>query len=181
MGHHRLVALVWVTGTSGSGKSSVCEALTSRSHVAVDADGEGYSHWVDRVTGDVVLHRPHPVPPGWLDRFGWEISVERVRALAADTRSGTVFLCGSVENEAALWRYFDCVVCLVIDDDTLRHRLATRTTNEFGKLPGELAAALARNQGAEGQYRLLGAAVIDATRPLEVVVRDVEALAAEPG
>jgi len=152
--------------------------------LAVDADWEGYSHWVDRVTGDVVQHRPYPVPPGWLDRFGWEISVERVRALAAEaaqTRSRTVLRCGNVENEAAVWRSFARVVCLVIDDDTLRHRLATRTTNAFGKHPGERAAALARNREAEGQYRLLGAAVIDATRPLEVVVRDVEALAAEPG
>jgi len=91
-----------------------------------------------------------------------------------------VFLCGNAENEADVWRYFDRVVCLVVDDETLRHRLATRSTNEFGKHPGELEAALARNREAEGQYRRLGAAVIDATRPLEAVVRDVEAVAAEP-
>ena len=180
MGHHLPVAVVWVTGISGSGKSSVCEALKSRGHVAVDADRGGYSRWVDRVTGDVVLKRPYPVPPDWFDRFSWEISVERVRALAAETRSGTVFLCGSVGNEADVWRYFDRVVCLVVDDETLRHRLATRTTNDFGKDPEELAAVLAWNREAEGRYRRRGAAVIDASRPLEAVVRDVEAVAAEP-
>jgi hypothetical protein len=69
------------------------------------------------------------------------------------------------------------VVCLVIDDETLRGRLATRTTNEFGKHPGELEAALARNQEAEAQYRKPGVATVDATRPLDAVVRDVLAIA----
>jgi ribose 1,5-bisphosphokinase PhnN len=64
-------------------------------------------------------------------------------------------------------------VCLVIDDETLRRRLAARTTNEFGKQPGELEAALARNQDAEAQYRNFGVTTIDATRPLDAVVRDV--------
>lgn len=171
------MALVWVTGTSGSGKSSVCEVLKGQGHLAIDADGEGYSHWVDRVTGDVVLDPPYPVPPDWLEHFAWTISVERVQSLATTANSGVTLLCGGAENELDVWRYFDHVVCLVIDDETLRRRLATRTTNEFGKLPNELEAALARNQDAEDQYRRLGATVIDATRPLDAVARNVLAIA----
>jgi hypothetical protein len=62
--------LVWVTGGSGVGKSTVCALLKGRAEVAVDADWEGYSHWVDRVSGQVVTNPPDPVPPGWLTRFG---------------------------------------------------------------------------------------------------------------
>ena len=54
----------------------------------------------------------------------------------------TAFLCGSVENEVDVWDLFDLVVCLVADNDTIRERLQTRTTNSFGKHPDELAAAL---------------------------------------
>lgn len=168
---------MWVTGSSGSGKSSVCEVLTGQGYRAVDADGEGYSHWVDRITDEAVFDAPYPVPPGWLEQFAWKIDVERVERLAATASSGVTFLCGSVENELDVWPYFDLVVCLVIDDETLRHRLATRTTNEFGKHPGELEAALARNQDAEAQYRKLGCTTVDATRPLDAVVRDVLAVA----
>jgi ribose 1,5-bisphosphokinase PhnN len=171
------VALVWVTGTSGSGKSSICEVLKGRGHLAVDADWEGYSHWVHRVTGEVVVDSPYPVPGGWLDQFAWRVDVERVRSLAATASSGITFLCGSAENEADVLQYFDHVVCLVIDDETLRHRLATRTTNDFGKHPEELAAALKVNELAEDQYRKLGATVLDATRPLDVVVQEVLAFA----
>jgi hypothetical protein len=75
-----------------------------------------------------------------------------------------------------VWQYFEHVACLVIDDETLRHRLATRTTNEFGKHPEELAAALKVNAAAEDQYRKREATILDATRPLDVIVQELLAL-----
>src|SRR5439155_16188338 len=112
-----------------------------------------FNHWVDRSTGAVVENPPYPVPTGWLADFGWRISRERVVELATSARDDVAFLCGSVENEVEVWDLFDRVACLVIDDDTLRHRLATRTTNAFGKLPEQLAAAVAWNRDMETQYR----------------------------
>jgi hypothetical protein len=159
------VPLVWVTGTSGVGKSTVCALLKSLGHMAVDADWEGYNHWVDRTSGQVVVDPPCPVPAGWLDRFAWRISRAEVEALAARTHDKTAFLCGSVENEVDVWDLFDLAVCVVVDDETLRDRLLTRTTNTFGKHPEELAAALGHNDGAASTYRRLGATIIDGTKP----------------
>lgn len=163
------VPVVWVTGNSGVGKSTVCTFLKSRGELAVDADWEGYNHWVDRTSGQVVVDPPDPVPAGWLDRFGWKISRAEVEALAARAHNQTAFLCGSVENEADVWDLFDLVVCLVVDNDTVRDRLLTRTTNSFGKHPEELAAALDCNDGVESTYRRLGATIIDGRRPLAEV------------
>jgi hypothetical protein len=159
------VPLVWVTGNSGVGKSTVCEFLKSLGEPAVDADWEGYSHWVDRASGQVVTDPPYPVPAGWLERFGWRIGRAEVEALAARTHDKTAFLCGSAENEADVLDLFDLVVCLVVDNETLRDRLLTRSTNAFGRHPEELAAALATNDGAETAYRRLGATIIDGRRP----------------
>jgi broad-specificity NMP kinase len=161
--------VVWVTGTSGAGKSSVCALLKSRGLWTVDADWEGYNHWVDRESGRVVADPPYPPPPGWLDRFAWKISRAHVEALAVSARGETAFLCGSVENEADVWDLFDLVICVVIDDETLRERLLTRTTNAFGKHPEELAAALRHNAGLESAYRRRGATIIDGGQPLEEV------------
>jgi hypothetical protein len=94
------VTLVWVTGNSGAGKSTVCEYLKSSGQLAFDADWEGYSHWVDRAGGNIVADPPYPVPAGWLDRFAWKIDRAQVEAAAARTRGETAFLCGSAENEA---------------------------------------------------------------------------------
>ncbi|MBV9847124.1 MAG: hypothetical protein JOZ47_18955, partial [Kutzneria sp.] len=89
----------------------------------------------------------------------------KIEALAARAHDTTAFLCGTVENEADVWDLFALVVCLVVDNETLRERLLTRTTNAFGKHPEELAAALGRNDGAECTYRRFGATIIDGTRP----------------
>ncbi|MDH6514253.1 ribose 1,5-bisphosphokinase PhnN [Streptomyces sp. SAI-135] len=171
------MTLVWVTGNSGSGKSTVCEVLRARGYLALDADGDGFSRWIDRVGGEVVTSPPDPVPQGWLDRYGWMIVRERVEALAEESRGRIAFLCGSAENEADVLDLFDLVVCLVIDEDTLRHRLATRTTNTFGRHPEELAAALKWNPLMPGLYEGLGATVLDASRTLdEVADRVIDAV-----
>jgi dephospho-CoA kinase len=170
--------LVWVTGNSGVGKSTVCALLKSRGELAVDADWEGHSRWVDRTTGHVVAEPPYPVPAGWLDRFGWKISRAEVEALAARMQDKTAFLCGSAENEADVGDLFDLVICLVVDPETLRDRLQTRTTNAFGNHPEELAAALGCNDAVESTYRRLGATIIDGRRSPSEVAGAVLAAAA---
>ena len=148
--------LVWVTGVPGSGKSAVCAVLKAQGHLAVDADWEGVNCWVSRATGERVVDRPHPLPTGWRNDYAWHIDTDRVRALAAEISDGVGFVAGTVENEADAWDLFDHVVCLVIDDETLRYRLATRTTNAFGKDPVELAIAVAANRGAAARHRQRG-------------------------
>ncbi|HEY1915368.1 MAG TPA: hypothetical protein VGH27_07305 [Streptosporangiaceae bacterium] len=154
-------------------RASRSEAVT-----AIDADGEGYNHWVDRTTGQPVADPPDPVPAGWLNRFGWKISRAEVAALAARAHGKIVFLCGSAENEADVLGLFDLVICLVADDETIRRRLATRTTNDFGKHPEELAAALDSNAGVESAYRRLGATIVDGRQPPAEVADAILAVAA---
>ncbi|MEU3341314.1 AAA family ATPase [Streptomyces sp. NPDC006668] len=167
------MTVVWVTGNSGTGKSTVCGVLRARGYVAFDADEDGFCRWVDRSNGEVVMDPPYPVPEGWLERYGWMIIRERVEALVEESRSRTAFLCGSAENEADVRELFDVTVCLVIDEDTVRHRLATRTTNAFGQHPEELAAALEWNPRMRAIYESLGATVIDASKPVSEVVDSV--------
>src|SRR5579872_1671671 len=87
--------LVWVTGNSGVGKSTVCALLKSRGEWAVDADWEAYNHWADRTTGQIVVDPPYPVPAGWRDRFAWRISRAEVEALSAGVHDRVAFLFGS--------------------------------------------------------------------------------------
>jgi broad-specificity NMP kinase len=171
--------LVWVTGTSGVGKSTVCELLKNRGELAVDADWEGYSHWVDRTSGQVVTDPPYPTPGGWLDRFAWRINRVEVKALATRMHGKIAFLCGSAENEAVVWGLFDHMICLVVDKETLRDRLGTRTTNAFGKHPEELEAALGWNHEVESTYRRLGATIIDGRRTPQDVADAILAASAK--
>jgi energy-coupling factor transporter ATP-binding protein EcfA2 len=175
------VPLVWVTGSPGVGKSTVCAFLKGLGEHAIDTDFEGYNHWVDRTSGQVVVKPPYPVPAGWLERYAWKINRVTVEGLAATMRDRTVFLCGSVENEVDVWGLFDLVICLVADNDTIRYRLCTRTTNAFGKHPEELAAALKGNERVEAAYRSFGATIIDARRPVAEIAEAVLSAAGRAG
>lgn len=169
--------VVLVTGLPGTGKSTVCRALAADGHTAVDADWAGFSRWVDRRTGEPTVDPPYPVPAGWLRSHSWQFDPVRVRALAANPEPGTVFVCGHAENEDEVRCHFDRVVCLTVDDTTTVERLASRSTNAFGKHPDELAAVVRLNAGVAARYRRLGASIVDATRPVPEVVAAVTAAA----
>lgn len=166
--------LVWITGVSGTGKSTARVELARRGYHTFDTDEDGIASWRLRTTGEEVYDPGDGNhPETWLRDHGWIINRSRVEQLALMARDQVVFLCGSVENEAEVWDLFDVVVCLVLDESTLRARLATRTTNNFGKAPPELEAVLGWNRTAEATYRALGAIVVDATQPLIGVVDQV--------
>lgn len=172
------VAAILVTGSSGAGKSTICTSLKSQGRSAFDADWDGLNRWVNRATDDVVIDPPYPVPAGWLDHFGWEMSRSAVEELVANAREETVFICGSAENEAELLDLFDLVICLAIDNETLRNRLLTRDTNAFGTHPEEMAAAIQENDRSRSKYRDMGATVIDGTLPPAEVLEAVLAAVA---
>jgi dephospho-CoA kinase len=111
-----------------------------------------------------------------LERHDWIISRSRVEELADCASDRTVFLCGSPSNDRDVWDLFSDVICLVVDDETLRRRMGQRTSNDFGKASDELEVILRWNATNETQYRHLGATIIDASKPLEDVVDEVLAV-----
>lgn len=168
------MGLVWITGNSGTGKSTVRIELARRGYPSFDTDDDGIAVWRSRITGEQVCYlggKDHPET--WLRDHGWVINRPRVEELGMLAREGLVFLCGSVENEEEVWDLFDAVVCLVLDEATLRTRLAARTTNEFGKNAIELEAVLQWNPTLEASYRNRGAIVVNAKQPLLNVVEEI--------
>ena len=71
---------------------------------------------------------------------------------------------------------FDRIICLDIDETTLRSRLASRVGNDFGQSEQELALILEVHKTVTEAYRAKGAAIFDATRPLGEVVDSILAV-----
>jgi hypothetical protein len=137
-----VAGLVWITGNSGTGKSEVCAALAGKGYRTIDSD-LGTAVWVSRDTDQVI----HAVDTGRQsqDRFRdhrWILIRSRVEELAGAARTQTVFVCGLVQNDEDVWDHFDVKICWVLDDTTIRKRLAQGRGNPFGKGPAEMEVVL---------------------------------------
>ena len=100
--------------------------------------------------------------------------VRAVRALG-DGGPGVTFLFGAVANEREVWDLFDRVGCIVVDDEIIKHGLAVRTSNGFGKHPSDLARVLS-GIAIRSRRTKFGATIIDGARPTEEVVEGVRRL-----
>ncbi len=83
------------------------------------------------------------------------------------------FRCGVAMNQNELPDLFTKRFTVCIDNDTMRERPLTRTTNDFGKDPEDLAEQLELNTRAVEDARRTGSIVIDATRPIDEVADQI--------
>ncbi len=155
---------VLLTGMSGTGKSSVIGALAARGYRAVDADASGLSEVVsvpdDELTG---------LGPG----LDWVWREDRIRDLLATDDTGVLFLGGCSPNQGLFYPRFDHIILLTVPAGVIVERLATRTTNPFGKRLGEVARTLDLIHTVEPLLRRGAGHVIDTSIPLDRVVAEV--------
>lgn len=170
------MSLFLVSGTAGTGKSQVCRVLKEKGYEAYDTDDDGLARWQHMQTG--YIHpkssvKPEQRTPEFLNEHSWNVPRQYVEELAHKASDKPIFLCGSLGNESELHDLFTRVFALYVDDETLKHRLATRTTNDWGKQPHELQQTLRHHHEAYKNYDSSNSVIVDATKPLDRVVNDI--------
>jgi adenylate kinase family enzyme len=170
------MSLFFITGIAGSGKSTVQKELKSRGYEAYDTDDDGFAKWHNNETG--YIHPKSSVKnedrtKEFLKIHSWKVPRQEVEDLASRAKGKTIFLCGVAANEDEIRDLFKAVFELTIDDETLIHRLTTRTNNDWGKQPHELQQTLESQHNIDELYRKHNPILIDATQPIEVVVDNI--------
>ncbi len=107
-----------ITGMSGTGKSTALAELARRGHRVVDAD---LSDWSIEVTS----------PTGSGAEQLWR--QDAMDALLAQPVTGWLFVAGCASNQGSFYDRFDAVVLLSVPGEVMLQRIATRSTNPFGK------------------------------------------------
>lgn len=167
--------LIYITGNSGAGKSSIRKELLRRGYEAHDTDDDGITTWQHKTT-DKVVERPEDEnsrTKDWYEQHEWRMSRQRVEEFAVRAKNKLIFLCGSPSNADDMLDLYDKVICLVVDEDTLKSRIVGRTDHDFGKAPDELESILGWHESFQNRYKDYGAVMIDATQPIEKVVEDI--------
>ena len=150
---------VLLTGLSGTGKSSVCQALRAMGCKAIDTDGD-WPYWVVETAtedGDV----------DWL----WREDLIEALLDAEDTE--TLFVSGCRTNQSRFYPRFDRVVLLTAPESVMLQRIATRTNNDYGKRDEELQRIRREKQSIEPLLKRGATLEIDTSAPLAHVVASI--------
>jgi dephospho-CoA kinase len=137
---------------SGTGKSSVIGALAGRGYKAVDTD----DGWCEAL------------PDG---RQRWR--EEAIEQLLAIEDADVLFVAGCEENQVRFHPRFDVIILLSAPAEILAGRLASRTSNPYGKAPGELRRVFDDLRVVEPLLRNVADYEISTTMPLNDVVTAV--------
>jgi broad-specificity NMP kinase len=159
---------------SATGKSTLTAVLAARGHHAVDLDTPDYSEYRDLGDGEEWVWREDRVQ-ALFD------AAEREAPPTSNIEHPTsLIISGCARNMATFYPRLDAIVLLSAPPETLIERLRTRTTNNYGKTPEELAAVLENQRTVEPLLRQRATLELDARTPLDDLVEAVLRLAGRP-
>ncbi len=142
---------------SGTGKSAALAELEKRGFAVVETDYGGWSEWSDADGGYV-----------WRE--------DRIAELLAREQGPTLYISGTVSNQGRFYPQLDAVVLLSAPAEVLLRRVATRAANDYGKSSEERDLILRHLVEVEPLLRATCTHEVDATQPLEAVVRQLVAI-----
>ena len=151
------VRKILLTGMSGTGKSAALAELEKRGFAVVDTDEGDWTEWSDADGGYL-----------WRE--------DRIAELLDRKRGPTLYVSGTVSNQGRFYPQFDAVVLLSAPADVLLERIATRTTNPYGKSSEDRELVLRHLAEVEPLLRATCTHEVDANQPLDSVVEQLVAI-----
>lgn len=118
------MAIIFITGLSGVGKTSVLNFLAEEGYSVVDTD-VGYTAVIETDYGTVV-----------------GLDEGKIKQLIADHQGKELFISGCYANQGKFYDSFDHVVLLTADLDVSFERIQQRTSHDYGKSPADKAEIL---------------------------------------
>lgn len=156
---------VFITGISGSGKSTIATELARRGFVVFDIDKVmGSCNWYDS-NGKVADYHPG-VGKKWLSKHQWICDFDQIKDMVKKLKRDEVFIVGITDNQSNFIDYFDQIFLLQISNNDLLNRLKKRTSNDFAQNAEEQEYLLETKEDFE--QKMLGNGAISLNASLSI-------------
>lgn len=145
--------------------------LAGRGYRAIDLDTDEWSEWMP-IADEDSFGSPADAESVWRSH-DWVWREDRVARLLATEQSGILFVSGTASNQGKFHPQFDHIILLSAPLSILMERLASRTTNHYGKDPSERARVRQHVETVEPLLRRAASVEIDTSAALDRVVQTV--------
>jgi len=164
---------VIIIGISGSGKTAVSKELRRRGYIAYDIESiKGLCGMFDKKTG-AAARKYDKSDIKSVKQHDWICNKSKLKKLMRKNTKGIVFYCGIVSNLIELLPLFDEVILLRASKKTLRKRLSTRKSNDFGRNPEVQEWIFSWKKWWEDRMLKRGIIVVNANQSLQKVASDI--------
>lgn len=175
------MALNFITGAPGSGKTAVTKEIAARGLTVYDIDDPertGMAGWHNLATGEYTAgFNELEVTEALLTTHAWRLTQDALQELQSRSEKELIYLCGRLRDAKPVIDISKYLAFLTVSGETIRQRLKQRAATPgevtWGKEEWQIERSVAINSRTEEEYRNLGAIMINAEQPIEVVVNHI--------
>ncbi len=162
---------IFITGISGTGKTTVGRKLKEKGFSIIDIDEDHLCHWYNKETGAVVDYKAE-LNKEFISDHIWMCDIQQLKELI-DVSSKPVFIVGMPENINEIISLSDKIILLRCSPETFISRILEREDNDFGKDESAQKEILETYSLFEDKMSKLGAISLDTENSIDEVVKKV--------
>lgn len=164
--------LYFITGISGSGKTTVARKLVELGEIALDSKiQKGLFYFADKDGNQPGDYQPNN--NDWMEKYHWILNKPIFDNLVEQNNTAKrVFLCGGADDLIQYWPQGEEVFLLKVDGETMLKRLREeKRDNSFGKDKQTQDRLLERLDRFQDKMVRLGAIPIDAKKSVDEIIK----------